>query len=212
MTLEIFLLVKLQVFMMIPKMLILFVKMRLERVISYLSGLCKISRDSHPIIWTSISVRGVSGAADWCFSFRFSVEAKNIGRSAGEWWEFFAIISMGGLKGMKILTEVQPLDILAKSLWHSPVKQLIVLASTLNSEAKTPNGSTTNFTDWNTCPKNGMWTRTSGTIKALVHKLTCQNGNSFSPSILGKQKRHFGNIMTINFQLVSFRTKNSNAV
>ena len=36
----------------------------------------------------------------------FSVEAKNISRFAGECREFFAKISKGGPKGMKILNEV----------------------------------------------------------------------------------------------------------
>ena len=38
----------------------------------------------------------------------FSVEAKNISRFAGECREFFAKISKGGPKGMKILNEVPP--------------------------------------------------------------------------------------------------------
>ena len=38
----------------------------------------------------------------------FSVEAKNISRFAGKCHEFFAKISKGGPKGMKILNEVPP--------------------------------------------------------------------------------------------------------
>ena len=38
----------------------------------------------------------------------FRVEAKNISRFAGECREFFAKISKGGPKGMKILNDVPP--------------------------------------------------------------------------------------------------------
>ena len=41
----------------------------------------------------------------------FDVEAKNISRFAGEHRDFFAEISQGGPKGMKILNEVPHLEI-----------------------------------------------------------------------------------------------------
>ena len=77
----------------------------------------------------------------------FSVEAKNISRFAGEPSDFFAEISEGGLHFEFSFPLVPAVKFYEINVGCSPAKRLIFLASTLNSDAKTPICSTINSLD-----------------------------------------------------------------